>query len=200
MLIRLALETRDHHPQADADRLAVMAATTPAEYRAFLARVFGFEVAIEAALVATRDIERSIIASSAKAELARNDLRALGMSELDIDALPRCSIPPHRSVAAALGWVFVNERLTLLSGLIRRHLARVLPVEMATAASYLHAYADLPGTRFRELGEVLGRYAARDAAIPGQMVVAAHAAFAAQRQWFGRRAKVRHPTRPRDAA
>ena len=200
MLIRLALETRDHHRQADADRLTVMEATTRAEYRAFLARVFGFEAATEAALLAVHDVAPSVITACAKAQRVREDLRALGMTDQDIDSLPRCSMRPHCSAAAAFGWLFVNERLTLLSGLIRRHLARVLPAEIETASAYFRAYGERAGAHFRELGEVLGHHACRSAGNPGEMVAAAHEAFHAQRQWFARRSRFRYPTQPRDFA
>lgn len=190
MLLRIALETRDHHPPADADRLAVMDATTAAEYRKFLSRVYGWQAAFETALAAS-ELERQVVISCAKADRARQDLRTLAMTDLDIDALPRCAVPPLRSAAAALGWLFVDERLTLLSGLIRRHLARALPAEMAEASTYLSACGDAPGERFRELGDVLADHARRSAAMPAQMVAAARDAFRVQRQWFSPR---RQPT------
>lgn len=184
IMIRLALETRAHHGIADAQRLALIDDATPATYRAFLAMVFGFESAYEQALVLAPELDPRIMRDRAKTERLRRDLRALGLDDSDLAALPRCpSIPRFRSAAHALGWIYVIERNTLLHNLLRRHLAVVLPSVVDRASAYLGAYAATPGERYRELAPDL-EAVARQALTPGQLVEAAHEAFVAQRTWF----------------
>jgi heme oxygenase len=181
MLLRLGLETQQHHATADADRIALMEVPAPAEYRAQLARIFGFEASVEAALAAT--LEPAVIRERAKAHWLRRDLVALGLSTPELDYLPRCSVR-FTSEAQALGWLFVLERHTLLSGLIRRQLEHRFAAELSAGMTYLSAYGDAPGARFRSLCETLGDYATQQAAHPTLIVAGACEAFRAQRQWY----------------
>ena len=182
MLLRVALETRVHHNIADADRLAVMDARDRSTYCTFLERVYGFESVVEAALVRTPDLDPVLVRDTTKMAHLRQDLNALGLGVHEIDLLPTASAPNLRTPAQALGWMFVLERHTLLSGLIRRHLARYLTAEMAIASAYLWAYGETPGARFRVFGDALGHYGRRYA--PDFIVAGAREAFRAQRQWY----------------
>jgi heme oxygenase len=182
MLLRVALETRVHHNIADADRLAVMDARDRSTYRTFLERVHGFESSVETAIVRAPDLDAALVRSMMKTARLRQDLTALGLELDEIDQLPAATAPNIRTAAQALGWMFVLERHTLLSGLIRRHLSRYLAREMAIASAYLSAYGDTPGARFRIFGDALGDYGRRYA--PDFIVAAAREAFRAQRQWY----------------
>ena len=181
MLIRLALETRSQHAGADADRLALLDDPTAARYRAFLTAVYGFEARYERMLIQTPGLEPRIVRDCARLAHLRNDLRALGLTDGELAALPSPPIPAFRSEGQALGWAYVVERNTLLHGLLRRHLWRLLPRELGQAGTYLAAHAS-PGTHYRELGIDLDAAARRT--IPSIIVEAAHAAFACQRLWF----------------
>jgi heme oxygenase len=180
MFLRLGLETQAYHTAADTDRLAVMEAPTIAVYRACLARIFGFESVVEAALATALD--PAIARTRAKAHWLHRDLEALGMTAAELDMLPRCPVrltsPTH-----ALGWLFVVERHTLLAGLIRRQLEHRFGG--ALPASYLAAYGETPGARFRALGEALDEHASHEPLRPGLVVAAATEAFRCQRQWYG---------------
>lgn len=90
--------------------------------------------------------------------------------------------------------MFVVERQTLLSGLIRRHLCRAMPLEIAAASRYLTAYGDAPGARFRLFGDAVARYA-RDIA-PDAIVAGANEAFRAQRLWSTSRADATEDSAP----
>ena len=173
MLVRLALDTSIHHQQADDDRLSAIELRSVRGYCAFLQRVYGFEAAVEAA-IARAGVEPMFTHGRYKAARLRSDLTRLG-APADIP-LAEISI---RSPAHAMGWLFVLERHTLLSGLIRRHVQRTLgdlPVE------YLSAYGETPGVRFRALGDALGVCAQRHA--PRSIVTGANEAFRAQRSWY----------------
>jgi heme oxygenase len=182
MLVRLALETRAHHHRADEDRLAAMDVTSVAEYRSFLLRIYGFEAPLEEALTRVPDLEPVIVHGRYKADALRHDLVALGLSVAQLTSSP-IARPDIRSVPEALGWLFVVERQTLVSGLVRRHIFHMLGE--ATPASYLSVYSDAPGARFRSFGEILGQFAKRYP--PSTIIAAANHAFRAQRQWYAAR-------------
>lgn len=183
MLARLALETRVHHAPADADRLALLDAASPALYRTFLEAIYAFETRYERALIQTPHLEPRIIRACTRTHLLRNDLRALGATEEALAELPIPVLPPFRSEAQALGWVYVVERNTLLHGLLRRHLWKVLPRDISRGGSYLAAHAS-PGTHYRALGLEIDEAARRTN--PSLVVDAAVEAFAGQRLWFAR--------------
>ena len=181
MLIRLALETRAHHAPADSDRLALLDAPTPARYRTFLTSVYSFEARYEHALIQTPNLEPRIVRACSRLKDLRSDLRGLGITDAELAALPQPLVPSFRCEGQALGWAYAIERNTLLHGLLRRHLWRMLPGDISKAGSYLAALTS-PGAHYRELGLDLDAAARRT--IPSTIVDAAHAAFACQRLWF----------------
>ena len=189
MLVRLELETRAHTGTADADRLILLDDTTPTRYRQYLARTLGFEEAFEDKLARMHDLDPAIERLRGMTGKLRADLRALGMTDQQIDQLPRCSIPLLKSAAQALGWIYVLERNSLVHGLIRRHLATRLPREVSVASSYLATHDGKPGTRYRELGTILDAAARTSPYAPGAIVSSAHEAFRLQRMWYATFAK-----------
>jgi heme oxygenase (biliverdin-IX-beta and delta-forming) len=178
MLLRLGLETNQHHATADEDRLALMDVASSADYRAQLARIYGFEAAVEVALAQLIEMRER-----AKAHRLRRDLLALGMSEAALDTLPRCLVRLS-SVTQALGWLFVLERHTLLAGLIKRQLEHRFGGDVGEATLYLTAYGDTPGARFRSLCTMLDDHAHQMPAYASLIVGAANEAFRCQRQWY----------------
>jgi heme oxygenase len=152
-----------------------------AEYRARLARILGFEAAVEGAVAAVLDA--TVIRGRMKAHWLRRDLHVLGMTAAELECLPYW---PTRfaSMIQALGWLYVIERQTLLAGLIRRQLEHRF-AELHAATSYLSAYGDTPGARFRSLCMTIDEYAAREPRHPTLIVAAASEAFRCQRQWYG---------------
>jgi heme oxygenase len=181
MLLRLGLETKQHHAVADADRIALMESASPAEYRTRLTRIHGFETPIEAALSVFLDA--ALVRDHAKAHCLRHDFETLGLTAKQIDMLPQF-LPRITSLPQAFGWLFVIERHTLVSGLIRRQLAHRFGAELHDATAYLAAYGDAPGARFRSLCSAIDEYATQHAAYPTLIVAAACEAFRAQRQWY----------------
>jgi heme oxygenase len=191
MLVRVALETTIHHAAADEDRLTALDIETVDDYVAVLTRIYGFEAEVETALAKVADLDPNFVRDRAKAARLYQDLVVLGMTSEDIIPLPKVSTISIRSGAQALGWMFVLERHTLLSGLIRRHVVRALGEEILPATSYLAAYGDTPGARFRAFGSALCAYA--HTYPPAAIVHAANEAFRAQRQWYATHA-VNRPT------
>ena len=182
MLLRLAIETATHHAAADEDRLSLMDVKTRAEYRSFLVRIYGFEHAVEAAIMRVKDLDPEVMRGRLRGEYLEHDLLSLGLSSEVLAWLPRLTNVPIRTAPQALGWLFVLERSTLVAGILRRHVERALGDSLCGAVRYLAAYGEAPGARFRALGERLGAYAHRYT--PGMIVAAANDAFRAQRQWY----------------
>jgi heme oxygenase (biliverdin-IX-beta and delta-forming) len=183
MLVRIGLDTRAHHATADADRLKVLDVAGPAQYASYLARVHGYEAPVEAAVAALPDM--LVHLTRPKAGQLRRDLLALGLTDPDLAALPRCgSIGAMSSRAQALGWLYVLERNTLITGLLRRHLTHRMPAEMKAASAYLSASSVAPGARLRALGEALAVEAEHGPHAIAEIVAAANEAFRCQRHWL----------------
>lgn len=85
---------------------------TPLEYRGLLARLYGFHETFERFLhVASPEVLRGLSAHKLERTSAlRADLRALGMSGFEIDALPLCKdLRPVRSRTELMGRMYVVE-------------------------------------------------------------------------------------------
>lgn len=184
MLMRLARETRAHHAPADADRLALMDVSSEPEYRARLARIYGFEIVVERAVAAV--LAPNQVGCRAKLARLRDDLVALGMNREDIDAIPVCTLNPVRTPAHAFGFLFVVERNTLVAGLIARYLASQMPEIECTASGYLKESSRNAGARLRAFGDVLGSYIRREPGAPSAVIAAARSAFRLQHRWYTR--------------
>lgn len=184
MLVRIGLETRQHHADADADRLAIMEAADEHEYRELLARIYGFEAAIENEVEQLPAQDRLILDTHTKQDRLHADLLALGMTDLEVLNLKRCAVRVRGGMHAH-GWMFVLERQSLLAGIIGRHLTHAMPDVMQRAGSYFTHASERSGTRFRAFGDALGEIAKRYGALaPSTIVTAANDAFRAQRLWY----------------
>ncbi|MDB4954965.1 MAG: bacteriophytochrome heme oxygenase BphO [Myxococcales bacterium] len=184
VLSRLAIETRGHHVEADADLERLLSSlATGQDYRRFLSRLYGFLVPLEVALDATPNLACAIdLRPRHKAYRLRSDLMALGVRIEQIANLPLCRGIPHafRAPAPALGWMYVIERSTLLHTAVYRQLARSLPGEIAFASSYLKCYEGTVSSMWRGFGEALDVACGSSAA---EAVSAAQEAFRCLRNW-----------------
>jgi heme oxygenase len=182
MLARLQQETEAFHATADAHRLAMLSApTTVGQYRAWLSRIYGFEAAVEAALVMTPGIDAVLdVRGRCQMRLLRADLVSLGA---DPAALPRHVPIVIRDVADALGWIYVLERGSQLHGLVERHLRGCMPATIRTGGSYLAMQERSAGTRWRELGEAMDAVGS-PARAAERICTASKLAFRHQRDWL----------------
>lgn len=184
MLTRLNLATRALHPEADALWVELLSlGPRPDQYASTLVMAYGFEAPVEAALGLTRGVNAVVpLRQRARTGLIVQDLLTVGYTASRIARLPQCcQIVPYRSVAEALGWLYVVERATLLHDTVRRHLEVAIP--SMQAFSYLRAYEGHAGQRWQELGQVLD-HVATDPDIEQQILAAARDAFATQRDWM----------------
>jgi len=179
MLARLQRETQYLLVVANNDRLQPLnAPPTLDTYRAYLARIWGFEKAVAAAVARTPGIGAVLdVRAHSRLPLLAEDLAALGIS--DGSTIPSCTaVPALAEVGDALGWLYAIDHASLVHGQVHRYLERHLRQAAAIAGSYLSA-----GNRLGELGNALDRFAI-DPAIDKHIVDAASAAFRAQHRWF----------------
>lgn len=156
LIERLQAETASFHAEADADAGHLFGDVTAAEYKRYLAKTYGFVLPVEQALLATKGLERVIDTRRFnKHELLRRDLRGWHMSPADIDRIPTCTVPVLGGVEEALGWAFVVERATLSHGNLFRHLASVVPGDVAFTSSYLKCYVGTIGEMWKSFGDAL---------------------------------------------
>lgn len=172
MLARLDRETRDHHESASADR-ARAASYLPDDapsYRAALARVWGFEAAVEGAVATTPGVSAIYDLRSRHHMIAlRQDLVGLGLTSPS--QLPSCALAlPGKAmdVPTALGFLYAIDRPALPAHIA----ASRLPTR------YLRMQHDLA-----LLGAACDRVA-KTPQIAGAIVAAAHSAFTQMRTWF----------------
>lgn len=184
MLTRLNLATRAMHAGADALWVDLFSpGPSPEQYASALVVAYGFEAPVEAALGLTPGVGAVVpLRQRARTGLIVHDLLTLGYTASRIARLPQCcQIVPYRSIAEAVGWLYVVERATLLHDTIRRHLEIAMP--WLHAFSYLRAYEGNTGLRWQELGQILDQVAT-DPDIEEQILAAARDAFATQRDWM----------------
>jgi heme oxygenase len=180
---RLGAETEEYHAQADADALQLLGAVTAADYRRFLARVYGFLQPLERSLAVTAGLDRIVDTRRfTKAELLRRDLQSFRMSPAQIDQLPHCTVPLFESPEEALGWAYPIERSTLGHTNVYRHLASAIPGDVAFTSSYLKCYFGMIGESWKLFGDSIDAVASTDATLQ-RVVDAARTAFRTHRAW-----------------
>jgi heme oxygenase len=182
----LGHETSAYHADADVevDQLLFRLDVTVADYRVFLSRLYGFLAPLERALSDAPGLDQVIaVEERVKSPHIVRDLLALGLTFADIDALPECSaIEWFFGPISALGWMYVAERAMLATAVIRSHLATRMPLEIAKASRYLSCYDGKLGTRWRELGEAMGRVAMTPS-LGARIVASANDAFRTLHHW-----------------
>ncbi len=185
MIERLTDETRVHHGEADSDIDALFVQdVTAAQYLVYLMRVYGFEAPLDSAIAMTPKLELVLdLRQRSRAGFLAQDLMALGVRPAEVANLPLClAIPQFRSVAEAMGWLYVVERTTLAHNLIRRHLTTRYPLEMKIASAYLSSYEGVVGKHWHEFGVALDQVA-QHPAVADRIVSAANDAFRCRRHW-----------------
>lgn len=182
----LGAQTVQHHVIADRARLAVLDAVSLTHYRQFLERIYGFEAAVERRASMCRGVDIALYGVRARLARLREDLAVLGLTALEVEALPRPAVE-IRKPADVLGWLYVIERHVLLAGFIYRAIERDRPA-FASARSYFATHADA-GARLREFIDALRGQVVHAQAGPDAIVAAARLAFEAQHHWYTRQQK-----------
>jgi heme oxygenase len=157
----LTARLRDATVAARDDREILGGRVSWLDYRLYLVRMYGFFVAVERALSASRlltTVVRDARLRNHKAALIGHDLVALGVEHRDLAQFPRMPFPDSLALPEALGWTYVVESATLGGKQLARHLARHLPAEIQAASAYLRCYGDEVPEHWRELGVALDAF------------------------------------------
>lgn len=163
ILTELKERTRPHHEQMEAALNIAERLSSPERYRALLIRFFGFYDPVERRIASlpgwaslSLNFERR-----RKAAWLRKDLRALGMSDDELEQLPVCAgLPAVGDMSQALGCMYVLEGATLGGQLISRQLRGELGLDASNGAAFFNSYGAETGLRWKEFGTFLEAYAA----------------------------------------
>ena len=185
ILRRLKQETRADHDRIERALDLVQLCRSVEAYRRLLERYLGFYAPVEAALGRLEaldslgvDLERR-----RKAGLLERDLAALGLSERDLVALPRCmDLPDLTSPTRALGCLYVLEGATLGGQIIARQLLPALGLSAAAGGSFFSSYGASVGPMWRAFGERLVACATTPEA-EAEIVAGARQAFGSFTGW-----------------
>jgi heme oxygenase (biliverdin-IX-beta and delta-forming) len=113
-----------------------------------------------------------------------DDLHALGLDNLAIDALPRCAeLPVSDTAAACLGALYVLEGATLGGQVLRREMAQRLGLDADNGGAFLNVYGAETGRRWKDFLDYLGRLPL-DADAKQRAVDAACSTFSCFEQWL----------------
>jgi heme oxygenase len=179
----LHLETEALHAEADEEARALLGPVGPADYWRFLTRCHGFVCPVErsvAGVVAVADYLDP--RRFRKHELLRRDLIGLGMTPEQVDRLPQCAVPVFDGPEEVLGWSYVIERSTLGHNNLFRHLAMLMPGEVAFTSSYLKCYFGAAAEMWRAFGLAVDRFADSPERSE-RLLEAARTAFRTYRSW-----------------
>lgn len=170
-----ALEARLPLTHADLDR---------ALYTKIIAAYYGFHVPLQRHLECflsplTTDSERSKVPALLK------DLRALGLSDGQIETLPLCSaLPALQTHGHLLGIMYVMEGATLGGQVLRRIIADRLGIDAESGGEFLDVYGRDTGRLWKAFLKQLVDF--EHPAYNGEVVDAACATFACFERWLDR--------------
>jgi len=159
VLERLRAETRPQHDAIETALNLTGGTVTLGTYRQTLARFYGFYRPLEVGLQTVGGwADRGLDLNERwKTPLLEADLRALGVD--DPAALPvYTDLPPHATVAAAFGCLYVLEGATLGGQVIIRALEKSLAITPQAGGRFFHGYGDRTGKMWQAFRAALTAY------------------------------------------
>jgi heme oxygenase len=183
MILRLLKErTRPLHDRVERSVDITSRLGDRESYQRLLARLLGFYELIEKPLIATLGPE---MAERQKAPWLRRDLTALGMTDREMAALPRCSsLPRVDGEAAALGCAYVLEGATLGGQFVRRHVESRLGLAPDQGVAFYTSYGERVGEMWKQFGLRLDDHATRHPDSHELIIDRAIATFLAFERWL----------------
>lgn len=189
IMTRLQQDTRKQHDQTEQNRLLSQLMrddVTHDHYRTVLHKFYGFLNPVEHKISTSKSAAHIELDLShrQRAGLIVRDLKALGASETDIDALPLCdNLPEFETVPELLGWLYVLEGSTLGGQIISRHLQKTLHVTPETGGAFFYSHGAEVGKMWKEFMTMMDRYTARNGHAD-RIVDAAQQAFRRFDEWL----------------
>jgi heme oxygenase len=161
ILVELKTQTRPHHDSIEGNRFgkALMDGTMSLDdYKLFMQKFYGFHVPMEDQLSRFVEWESVGITFDQRRKVAAlaADLRCLGLSDDDIDALPLCSqLPPLQTLWQALGAFYVMEGSTLGGQIQLRQVQKLFGLSAGHGAAYFASYGPMVGMMWKQFCEAL---------------------------------------------
>jgi heme oxygenase (biliverdin-IX-beta and delta-forming) len=178
----LRSRTQDAHSALEAQLGLLEQPASIESYVSLLSRFLGFHLVWEQDIKTFPALERELETRSRIRQL-RHDLKALGLTELEIGAVPLCRDAHSLATdeARALGSFYVLEGSTLGGQLITRHLSSAdwLPAE---GLCYFNPYGSRTGEMWRSFRRWLESQAQHHAA--NDIVAGARATFVVLQKWL----------------
>jgi heme oxygenase len=182
LLQRLKVETAAAHSRIEEALDLNQRMTRIGDYRTFFAWLYGFHATWEPK-AETLIADPGLFAQRRKLHRLARDLRALGLSPRELDALPLCDERlAMESKADAFVGMYLMEGSTLGGMIKARHIDRKLGPPKASACSYLRCYGADLGRMWKAFGSHLLALSA-----PGfddEVVVSAHRTFTVLQSWL----------------
>jgi heme oxygenase len=123
-------------------------------YTAVLARFYGFWSGWQPQIADLLQND-ALLTPRRRLHLLAADLAALGVSEQELAALPKCPLTVLRDAAEALGSLYVMEGSTLGGRLIRANVQRCLGSVALSGCAYFNSYGAATNTMWRSFLVVL---------------------------------------------
>ena len=154
-------------------------------FRRLLQAYYGFYGPMEAALYDCELIPDGYDTElRVKTPTLLSDLLALGLNDMAINDLPRCTQLPHLDTpAACLGALYVLEGATLGGQVLRREMAQRLDLDADNGGAFLNVYGPETGRRWKDFLDYLG-HQPLDAPAKQHAVDAARSTFRCFEQWL----------------
>lgn len=185
---RLRDVTAEAHKKVEmAMALEERCADLPA-YRALLVDLWGLYAPLEARLATLRwDATEVDLCQRMKTPWLRADLAMLGLSDIDIEALPHASaLPSIQCPADAFGVLYVLEGASLGGQIIVRRIRSGLGLDAHTGARFFSSYGADVGERWRSFVAAMTAFGNAEDRVQA-MEEAALATFHSFLHWFGER-------------
>lgn len=169
----LRTETAQAHHAIEGAMPVMQSNFTQEKYMKLLKRLYGFYSTVEPSLHSHFSDSNLQFAERKKLESLKSDLQALGLTEEDLQSLPKIEadwLP--RDLESALGLMYVLEGSTLGGQVISRHLKAQLNLEESTGLRFFSGYGPQTGFMWKSFQGVLNLNLSQ----PAQMKKAARAA------------------------
>ena len=184
-LARLKEATRPDHEATEQSVNMGARTKTLDGYRQVLCQFLGFYEPAEARLAPILG-DQPVLEFQArrKTHLIKNDLRALGMADTAIEALPRYrQLPRVQAIPEAFGSMYVLEGATLGGQYIAKHLQNELKLAPGRGCDFFNSYGENVGPMWKAFREILDQ-AATNEENQETIITSARDTFSHFHRWF----------------
>lgn len=132
------------------------------QYKFVLKTFYGFYYPLEEKIYSLEDVNNLELSleKRRKTRLLVKDMKALGITETEIDSIPLCEkLPTLNSAAQALGCMYVVEGATLGGQIIAKKLYEIFDIKQDNGCAFFNSYNEELRPLWTEFCDVLNKYA-----------------------------------------